>query len=590
MNSKIIAWIVAAVFGVVAIIGWIDNAPFDERTSDASELADQVQETVADLRESHDRLRADYDAVLTENTALRSLNESLKDQNSENTAALEELTSMLQSDHQDTESGYTEQISRLLEVNDALRNQLAKNQKTVDELSDRAASASNAGADAPTDSAVAQIESGDIRTRNQKLRIDAAQSWQQIEQLTTQLSDMTSPASAGDWHEISSEQLIADLQSLNSLLFEQVRASQSIIDSLADHINRITAVQNEKAPLSSTAESNSEVEVLKTYNEVLEQHVDRSNAMIARLSGHVQDFQQMQDAEQISQGSTEQSAVQAGSMSSEKNQSSNIESEVADTMSHDSASAAIAQVAVELEDQNQELIRILTAENDKLAADNTQINSELSALSNQLQAADAELSANAGSFEDIESRIHYLRTQLDYSRTQLRRQRAKYRELQFQLVENLSRDSAEPIDVQGDIEAQIEALLAKFANIRIESDVLFESGSAQLSAEGRRTLAQVATNYRDDPNRIVSIEGHTDTNQITGRLSQIYPTNWELSAARAASAARFLTSNGVPEDQLRIVGYGSLQPVASNSTEQGRRSNRRIEIRLSPILSEASAN
>ena len=577
MNSKITAWIVAAVLGIVAVIGWLDNAPFDEPDSSAGEPSSQVQETVEDLRASQDRLRAEYDAVLTENTALRSLNESLKDQNQKSTAALAELTSMLQSDQQGADSGYTEQISRLLEVNKTLRNQLAENQKTVDELADRASPSPSAGADAAADSVTAGRELGDARSRNQKLRTDAAQSWRQIEQLTTQLSDMASPVSAGDQRERSLRQLIADLQSLNSLLFDQVRASQSIIDSLTDQINTITDRQDQKVSPSGAAEPDSEAEALKAYNGVLQHHVDRSNAMIAQLSGHVQALQKMQ-------AGTEESAL------AEKAQSSTKSAEVPDAMPHGSGSESTAQAVAELEEQNQKLIRFLTAENQELVADNTRLDSELTALSNRLQAANAELTARASSFEDVESRIRYLRTHLDYSRAQLRNQRAKYRELQFQLAENLSRDSAEPIDVQGDIEAQIEALLAKFANIRIESDVLFESGSAQLSAEGQRTLAQVAVNYRDDPNRIVSIEGHTDNNQITGRLSQIYPTNWELSAARAASAARFLTSNGVPEDKLRIVGYGSLQPVASNSTEQGRRSNRRIEIRLSPILSEASAN
>ncbi len=584
MNSKITAWIVAAVLGIVAVIGWLDNAPFGERASDGVEPLSQVQETAEDLRESHDRLRAEYDAVLTENTALRSLNASLKDQNKTNIATLEELTSMLQSDQQDADSGYTEQISRLIEVNQTLRNQLAENQKTVDDLSDRAAPLSNAGAAAA--GAAADDGLGDIRSLNQKLRTDVAQSWQQIEQLTTQLSDMASPVSAGDQHKGLLRQLIADLQSLNSLLFEQVGASQSIIDSLADQINTIRAMQNEEVPSSGTAGPNSEVEALKTYNQVLQHHVERSNAMIARLSGHVQNLQEMQDTVQAG---TEESAIQAG-LAAGQAQLSMKHAEGPDVISPAGTSESMTQAASGLDEQNQKLIRFLTTENQELVADNARLDSELTALSNQLQAAEAELSASAGSFEDVESRIHYLHTHLDYSRTQLRKQRAKYRELQFQLVENLSRDSAEPVDSHGDIAAQIESLLAKFANIRIESDVLFESGSAQLSAEGQRTLAQVAANYRHDPNRIVSIEGHTDNNQITGRLSQIYPTNWELSAARAASAARFLTSNGVPEDKLRIVGYGSLQPVASNSTEQGRRSNRRIEIRLSPILSEAASN
>ncbi len=133
-------------------------------------------------------------------------------------------------------------------------------------------------------------------------------------------------------------------------------------------------------------------------------------------------------------------------------------------------------------------------------------------------------------------------------------------------------------------------LVSKFSVIRLESDVIFDSGSAKLSTQGLETLRDIAHKYQDYPDRIMSIEGHTDNKLIAGNLARIYPTNWELSAARAAAATHFLTQQGVPEDKLRIVGFGALQPIASNDTEEGRAANRRIEIRLAPKLSEAETN
>ena len=84
------------------------------------------------------------------------------------------------------------------------------------------------------------------------------------------------------------------------------------------------------------------------------------------------------------------------------------------------------------------------------------------------------------------------------------------------------------------------------------------------------------------PDRIISLEGHTDNIPIAESRQAYFPSNWELSAARAASAAKYLESLGVEPRRLRITGYGPNQPVANNDSEEGRRANRRLEVRLAP--------
>ena len=199
-----------------------------------------------------------------------------------------------------------------------------------------------------------------------------------------------------------------------------------------------------------------------------------------------------------------------------------------------------------------------------------------------------------------ERRTRYLETRLRYASKHLRRHRAEKRESEVKsenleierqvLQENLSEVSSTLNQSITENKTEIALLVSKFSVIRLESDVIFDSGSAKLSTQGLETLRDIAQNYQDYPDRIMSIEGHTDNKLIAGNLARFYPTNWELSAARAAAAANFLTQQGVPEDKLRIVGFGALQPIASNDTEEGRASNRRIEIRLAPKLSEAETN
>lgn len=112
--------------------------------------------------------------------------------------------------------------------------------------------------------------------------------------------------------------------------------------------------------------------------------------------------------------------------------------------------------------------------------------------------------------------------------------------------------------------------------------ILFESGSTQLSKKGKALLHIIAKTIKDYENQNVVVKGHTDNKPISTRLRKNFPSNWELSAARASAVVRFLQHQGAVEPQrLSVQGYSYYQPVASNKTEKGRRKNRRIEIILS---------
>jgi chemotaxis protein MotB len=110
--------------------------------------------------------------------------------------------------------------------------------------------------------------------------------------------------------------------------------------------------------------------------------------------------------------------------------------------------------------------------------------------------------------------------------------------------------------------------------------ILFDSGQAEVKPQGLAILQKVIDILKTVKGKAIRIEGHTDNVQITGALSRRYPTNWELSAARAINVTRYLQQQGIDPAVLSAVAYGEYHPVAANDTEEGKAKNRRIEIIL----------
>jgi chemotaxis protein MotB len=113
--------------------------------------------------------------------------------------------------------------------------------------------------------------------------------------------------------------------------------------------------------------------------------------------------------------------------------------------------------------------------------------------------------------------------------------------------------------------------------------VLFESGEAHLTPLGLDIMKQVGEVLATLPNKNIQVEGHTDNNPIYGRLQQRYPTNWELSTARATTVLRYLIEQtGMDPKEFAATGYADTRPVVANDSEEGQAQNRRVEIVLYP--------
>ncbi len=124
--------------------------------------------------------------------------------------------------------------------------------------------------------------------------------------------------------------------------------------------------------------------------------------------------------------------------------------------------------------------------------------------------------------------------------------------------------------------------------VTILDRVLFPSGQATLTPEGTQIIAKVATILAKVSDQRILIEGHTDDVPISAALSTRFPTNWELSTARATEVVKYLLAQGkLTASQLSAVGRADVSPVASNSSEEGRRLNRRIEIIVLPAENPA---
>jgi chemotaxis protein MotB len=121
--------------------------------------------------------------------------------------------------------------------------------------------------------------------------------------------------------------------------------------------------------------------------------------------------------------------------------------------------------------------------------------------------------------------------------------------------------------------------------LELSNDILFDSGKTDLKEVGKKTLAEIAQVLRTMPDRRFQVAGHTDNVKIA---TPRFPSNWELSTARAVEVVKLLVDDGMDSRNLSAAGYGEFAPLDGNETTEGRAKNRRIEITLVPNLEEVA--
>jgi len=146
--------------------------------------------------------------------------------------------------------------------------------------------------------------------------------------------------------------------------------------------------------------------------------------------------------------------------------------------------------------------------------------------------------------------------------------------------ENLVREMKTEIE-RGDI--KITQAIDRLSVNMVEK-ILFDSGKAEVKPDGLKVIKRVGDILKTVSDRQIRVEGHTDNVQIGVRIREKYPTNWELSTARATNVVRYLEDRvGIDPKLLSAAGLADNKPVAVNDTPEGRAQNRRIEIVLLPL-------
>ena len=147
----------------------------------------------------------------------------------------------------------------------------------------------------------------------------------------------------------------------------------------------------------------------------------------------------------------------------------------------------------------------------------------------------------------------------------------------------LERKSAEYERLAGSLKSQISAGQIEISELRgkltvkLKDKILFASGSAAIGRDGKAALDTVAEAFKDLKGKNVVVGGYTDNVPTNPKA---FPTNWELSTARAIAVVKYLQSKGVDPVMLAAAGFSEYRPVAANDTPDGRSLNRRIEIAL----------
>jgi chemotaxis protein MotB len=209
-------------------------------------------------------------------------------------------------------------------------------------------------------------------------------------------------------------------------------------------------------------------------------------------------------------------------------------------------------------------------------------NEEIMTLQQQrdaLEKQSAELAQQKSNLEQQSADLERQNTAIQEQVSILEQQKAallaasQRRQQQYEaLVQGLSKEVE-----QGQLQVrQYQNMLA----VDLAEQIFFDSGRAALKAGGKDVLKKVGEALKGYENKVIRVVGHTDNVPLAKSLQGTFPTNWELSVARATNVVRFLQDVGIPPERMVTSGRGEYDPVAANDTPEGRQKNRRIEIML----------
>ncbi|RYE47446.1 MAG: peptidoglycan -binding protein [Hyphomicrobiales bacterium] len=296
----------------------------------------------------------------------------------------------------------------------------------------------------------------------------------------------------------------------------------------------------------------------------LGQEISGKDTAMSRLNAQIAELTELLQLEKVNSSDLESTiATLTATLSSATAERDQMAAQLAGLGNgSDGKDATIAQLESDLSAQT-DLSREAAAQvallNQQLAALRTQ----LAALEQALQASEATDTENRTQIADLGRRLNLALAQR---------------------VQDLSR-------YRSDFFGKLRQVLEGRADVRVvgdrfvfQSEVLFDAGEAAISPEGQTELAKLGSAIKelqaqipDDVNWVLRIDGHTDKRPIN---TPEFPSNWELSAARAIAVAKYLITQGVPANRLVPAGFGEFSPIDPGDSDEAYRRNRRIEFKL----------
>ena len=299
---------------------------------------------------------------------------------------------------------------------------------------------------------------------------------------------------------------------------------------LADRNRELASAQS--SANDSLRSAQAELDASKSRATDLERQLAARDQELAALRTGGSDASQL--ASQLSDANSEK-ALLAASLAASHERNRELESQLAAAQSQASR------------------IQAGTTDNDKLAAELGASNQRLAELQKQLADRDKELAGLRG---------------------ELSAEMAKLTVAQRGLIRALR-----PEIEQGNITVDLNN---ERLRINLTSSMLFGSGEDQLKPAGVDALKRVGAVLKEYPEYKVAVDGHTDNRPIRSTLKKRFPTNKELSTARATSGVTALESGGMSASLITSAGYADRKPVAPNTTDEGRQKNRRVEVLVIP--------
>lgn len=296
----------------------------------------------------------------------------------------------------------------------------------------------------------------------------------------------------------------------------------------------------------------------------LGQEILGKDTAMSRLNSQIAELTELLQLERASSADLESTiSTLTATLATTENERNSLASQIAGFgTGDDGKDAQIAGLEADLEAE-QEISR-------EAAAQVALLNQQLSALRTQIAALEQALDASETRDQESRTQIADLGRRLNLALAQR--------------VQDLSR-------YRSDFFGRLREILEGRADVRIvgdrfvfQSEVLFDAGEAEISPEGlpqiqslAQAILQLEDQIPDDVNWVLRIDGHTDKRPIS---NERFPSNWELSAARAISVANYLVSQGVPPRRLVAAGFGEFSPIDTGESEEAYRRNRRIEFKL----------